>query len=244
MDNTLYVSLSRQMTLQHELDVISNNVANVNTTGFKAESLTVQDDPQALPAPDSGPRVVNFVLDTGVVRDFSQGALKQTGRPLNLAIDGEGFFRVSTPQGERYTRDGSFTMDAQGRIVTAAGDPVQGDGGDITLDPTRGEPTIAQDGTVSQAGQIVAHINLVNFTSLSALSKAGDGYYANVSNLQPQTTTSARIRQGMLESSNVEPITQMTRLIEVTRAYENITRMMSNTSDLSTKSIDKLGSLN
>ena len=130
MDNTLYVSLSRQMTLQHELDVIANNVANVNTTGFKAESLTVQDSPQVLPAPDSGPRVVNFVLDSGVVRDFGQGALKQTGGPLNLAIDGEGFFRVSTPQGERYTRDGSFTMDPQGRIVTAAGDPVQGDGGE------------------------------------------------------------------------------------------------------------------
>jgi len=244
MDNTLYVGLSRQMTLQHELDVLANNVANVDTAGFKVESLTVQDDPRSLPAQDSGPRMVNFVLDTGVVRDFGQGALKATAGPLNLAIDGEGFFRVSTAAGERYTRDGRLAMDAQGRIVTASGDPVQGDGGDITLDPTKGEPKIAQDGTVSQNGQIVARISLVGFANLSALSKDGAGYYRNVSNLQPQTSTTARVRQGMLEASNVEPITQMTRLIEVTRAYENISRMIENTSSLSSKSIDKLGSLN
>jgi flagellar basal-body rod protein FlgF len=244
MDNTLYVSLSRQMALQHELDVIANNVANVDTAGFKVESLTMQEQPEALPADGSGPSLVKFVLDSGVVRDFGQGALKETGGPLNLAIDGEGFFRITTAAGERYSRDGRFTMDAQGRIVTASGDPVQGDGGDIVLDPTRGEPKIAQDGTVSQRGQIVARISLVNFANLSALSKAGNGYYANVSNLQPQAAAAARIRQGMLESSNVEPITQMTRLIEVTRAYENISKMIQNTADLSSKSIDKLGRLN
>jgi len=244
MDNTLYVSLSRQMALQHELDVIANNVANVDTAGFKVESLTMQEQPEALPADGSGPSLVKFVLDSGVVRDFGQGALKETGGPLNLAIDGEGFFRITTAAGERYSRDGRFTMDAQGRIVTASGDPVQGDGGDIVLDPTRGEPKIAQDGTVSQRGQIVARISLVNFANLSALSKAGNGYYANVSNLQPQAASAARIRQGMLESSNVEPITQMTRLIEVTRAYENISKMIQNTADLSSKSIDKLGRLN
>src|SRR3954471_20344852 len=117
MDNTLYVGLSRQRTLQHELDVISNNVANVDTAGFKVESLMVQPDPHNLPARDAGPRLVNFVLDSGVARDFGQGALKQTGAPLNLAVDGQGFFRIQTAAGERYTRDGRFGLDGQGRIV-------------------------------------------------------------------------------------------------------------------------------
>ena len=237
----MYVGLSRQETLQRELDVVANNVANVDTAGFKVESLMMQDDPQHLPAAGDGPSTVNFTIDTGVARDFGQGALKQTGSPLNVAIQGEGFFRVSTPSGERYTRDGRFGMDAQGRLVTASGEAVQGDGGDITLDPQKGQPMIATDGTVSQQGQAVGRVSVVTFPSLSALSKAGDGLYRNVSNLQPQPADAARVRQGMLESSNVEPITQITRLIEIARAYDSVSQMVSQTADLSTQAVNRLG---
>ncbi len=115
MDNTMYVGLSRQLTLQRELDVVANNVANVDTAGFKVESLMVQTDAEALPGGDGSPPIVNFVLDQGVARNFSQGALKQTGAPLDVAIQGDGFFKVSAPGGERYTRDGRFSLDAQGR---------------------------------------------------------------------------------------------------------------------------------
>ena len=241
MDNVMYVGLSRQQTLQRELDVVANNVANVDTAGFKVESLMVQTDPQRLPAAGDGPPTVNFTLDAGVARDFSQGALKETGSPLNVAIQGEGFFRVATPAGERYTRDGRFGMDAQGQLVTASGETVQGDGGLITMDPQKGPPKIASDGTVSQQGQTVGKLAVVTFSSLAALAKSGDGLYRNISNLQPQPTDQARIRQGMLESSNVEPITQITRLIEVTRAYDSVSQMISSTGDLSSQAVNRLG---
>ncbi len=237
----MYVGLSRQMTLQHELDVIANNVANVDTAGFKLESLMVQTSAQTLPSGGAGPSVVDFAYDVGVVRDFNQGSLKRTGATFDLAVEGEGFFKVSTPTGERYTRDGRFSLDGQGRLVTQSGQPVQGDGGDIVIDPTKSAPMIAADGTISQDGQILGRVSVVNFSSLSALSKDGDGLYRNVSNLQPQTNESARILQGMVESSNVDPITQITKLIAVSRAYESIAQMMSNTADLSAQTIDRLG---
>ena len=243
MDNVMYVGLSRQETLQRELGVVANNVANVDTAGFKVESLMIQTDPVTLPSGGEGPPTVYFALDAGVARDFGQGGLKETGAPLNLAIDGDGFFKVTTPAGERYTRDGRFGMDATGRIVTASGQPVQGDGGDIVLDPQKGEPKIATDGTISQQGQLVGKVVVVNFASLSALAKDGDGLYRNVSNVQPQTTDTVKVRQGMLESSNVGAIVQMTRLIEITRAYESMTNMVSQISDLSTQAINRLGKI-
>lgn len=237
----MYVGLSRQEVLQRELAVVANNVANVDTAGFKVESLMVQTDPERLPAGGDAPPVVNFVLDAGVARDFSQGALKRQGGPLSMAIQGEGFFRISTPAGERYTRDGRFALDPQGRLVTAKGQPVQGDGGDITLDPARGEPLVAGDGTVSQAGQVVGRIALATFESLSALAKDGDGLYRNVTNLPPTAATNAKILQNMEEASNVSPVIQITRLIEITRAYESISRMMESAGDLSSQTIERLG---
>ncbi len=245
MDNAMYVGLSRQQALEHQLDVIANNVANVDTAGFKVESLIIETDPVALPANgNTAGSTVNFALDAGITRDFGQGALKEGGGPFALAIQGAGFFQVSTPQGTRYTRDGRFTLDSQGRMVTMSGQPLQGDGGDITVDPAKGEIKVAQDGTVSQGGQTIGKIGLVTFSSLTALSKAGDGLYSNVSNLQPQPVTNSRVLQNMTEASNVEPITQITKLIEVSRAYERVSQMLQTTGALSTNSIDTLGRLN
>ena len=245
MDNVMYVGLSRQMTLQRELDVIANNVANVDTSGFKVESLMVQTDPHQLAAGGGqGPATVNFSLDAGVARDFSQGSLKQNGDPLSMAIEGEGFFKVTTPAGERYTRDGRFSLDDQGRLVTEAGQPVSGEGGDITVDPQKGAIKVAPDGTISQGNQTVGKIAVVNFASLSGLSKDGAGLYRNDGNVQPQAAPTAKVRQGMIEGSNVEPITQISKMIEVSRAYENIANMMDQTSQLSRSTIDRLGRLN
>jgi flagellar basal-body rod protein FlgF len=243
MDNTMYVGLSRQMLLQRELDVIANNVANVDTAGFKVESLMVQTDPERLPSGGVAPPIVNFALDGGVARDFSQGGLKQTGSPLDVAIQGEGFFRVSTPAGERYSRDGRLSMDSQGRLVNQSGHPIQGDSGDITVDPAKGLVKIAADGTISQGTAIVGKLQVVNFASLAGLSKDGDGLYRNDSNLQPQATTAAQLRQGMVEGSNVDAIGQITRLIEVQRAYEATSQMVVQTNDLSKSTVDRLGRL-
>ena len=244
MDNVMYVGLSRQSVLQRQLDVIANDVANVDTAGFKVESLIVQTDPQKLPSSGDGPSTVNFVLDAGVARNFGQGALKPTGAPLDMALEGEGFFKVTTPQGERYTRDGRFSMDANGRLVSQSGQPVQGDGGDITVDPVKGPIKVASDGTISQGNQQVGKFAVVNFASLSGLAKDGDGLYRNVANIQPTASTTVKVVQGMVEASNVDPISQISRLIAVSRAYESISNMTSQIGDLSSRTIDRLGRMN
>jgi flagellar basal-body rod protein FlgF len=242
MDTTTYVALSRQLVLQRQLDVTANNLANMDTPGFKLESLMVQTDPENLPTPkgSGGPAVVNFVLDGGVARDFSAGPVKITDAPLDLAIKGQGFFTINTPAGPRYTRDGRFDLDANGQIVTKSGLPVLGEGGPVIIDPKLGQIHIAADGTISQKDQVVGKISLVSFASLSGLSKQGDGLYDNVSNTATQAST-ATMLQGAVESSNVEPMTQMTQLIKVNNAYAMVSQMLVNVSDLSRSAVDRLG---
>ena len=245
MDNTIYVSLSRQVLLEHELDIAANNLANADTTGFKFDELIVQADPVPVPpAPGAPPpSPVDFVGTIGVARDYSQGPLTQTGAPLDVAIDGKGFFQVTTASGPMFTRDGRFKLDPTGKLVTQDGDAVQGAGGDIVLDPKKGPVSIADNGVISQNGQNVGKLQVVTFDSLSALSKAGGNLYSNDSNLTPQPATGASLRQGMLEGSNVQPITQITRLIEISRAYDAVSALMNDTGSLSTTAIQRLGAI-
>jgi flagellar basal-body rod protein FlgF len=243
MDTTMYVALSRQVVLQREMDVTANNIANVDTAGFKVESLMVADEPRTLPMGKTR-TTVNFAYDTGLARDFSQGSMKSTGSPFDLAIEGQGMFQVSTASGTRFTRDGRFGMDEQGRLTNASGHPVlDSGGGEITLDPTKGAPSVAGDGTISQAGQNLGKIGLVRFASLSALSKDGEGLYRNDANLQPEADTTGRIKQGMVEGSNVQAVAQITKLIKVSRAYEQLSKLMSTTAELSSRSVERLGRL-
>ena len=241
MDNTIYVGLSSQIILQRELDIAANNLANADTAGFKFEDLLTTADP-ASPATTQGVTgPVTFVTTDGVARDYSQGALSQTGGPLDVAIDGKGFFQVSTASGPRYTRDGRFKLDATGKLVTENDDAVQGDGGDIVLDPTKGPVTISPTGVISQGGQKVAQLSAVTFDDLSALSKEGRNLLRNDSNLAPHPASGVTLRQGMLENSNVNTITQITHLLEVTRTYESMAKMMSDASDLSRQSVSRMG---
>jgi flagellar basal-body rod protein FlgF len=241
MDNAIYVGLSRQMILERELDITANNLSNINTVGFKFESMISNDDPVTMPTLGQLPTAVNFVAGVGVARDFTQGSLTQTGAAFDVAIDGRGFFQINTPSGPRYTRDGRFRTDASGTLVDQDGDPVDGN---IVLDPKKGQVTISPNGVVSQAGQQVGKIAVYNFDSLAALSKDGANLYRNDSNLTPTAAPNAQVRQGFLEQSNVEPIRQITRLIEISRAYDAIASMMSTTADLSNASIQRLGAIN
>ncbi len=244
MDNTVYVALSRQMTLRREFDLIANNVANVDTTGFKAEALMLATKTERPPggAFTGSGRPISFVLDNGVARDFGQGPIKPTGAPFDVAITGDGFFQITTADGDRYTRDGRFAMNAEGKLVTQTGDLVAGEGGgDITLDPRLGSPQIAGDGTVSQGGQAVGRIAVMRFTNRGELSKTGEGLYENTSNQQPQQANDAKLSQGMLEGSNVQSIAQITRLIEVSRAYEQTAKLMDQMGDTNSQAVQRLG---
>ena len=246
MDNANYVALSRQITLQRELDISANNLANMNTTGFKFEQLLVNaqfgapayDDPIRTPA--------NFAYDSGVGRNFTQGALNQTGSPLDLAIDGDGaFFEVQTPTGIAYTRDGSFTLDASGTLMNQNGYPVMGDGGPITLDPKKGQPVISADGIVSQdyqgQSERAGRISVVRIANMSDLSKQGDGLYSLTSNATAEPAADARVRQGFLEASNVNPMVEITKLVQINRAYTQLANMIDQTNQLSRTAVERLG---
>jgi len=248
MDNAVYVGLSRQMQLRRELDIIANNIANSDTAGFKVEDVLNRTEAKAAPRTRQS-EAIAFVLDDGVARDFTQGALNQTSSPFDLAIEGEGFFQLATPAGERFTRDGRFTLDVEGRLTTQGGAAVLDAGGaEIVLNLANGPIAIAPDGTISQGlgvGQVqVGQVGVYRFDDRAALRKDGDNLFRNVSNLGPELAPDARVRQGMVEASNVKTIEQVTRMIEVTRAYESISKLMADTADLSRRSIERMGKVN
>lgn len=248
MNNALYVGLSRQMTLKREMDVIANNIANSDTTGFKVESLMLREDvQQPTLKPGSGPtEKISFVHDAGVSIDYTQGALKQTGGTFDLGLRGDGFFQVQTANGNRLTRDGRFTLNAQSQLVDMAGNLVLGSGGQpIRIDPTKTPPSIAHDGTISQDGVIAGKVGVFKVADRSQLDKTEGGMFDPTTNgLTPTVDTSTTIQQGMIENSNVDAIQQMTRMISVSRAYEQVSNMMDQTSSTSDESIQRLGKVN
>jgi flagellar basal-body rod protein FlgF len=242
MDNALYVGLSRQILLRREMDIVANNIANLDTNGFKVESLMHKTQPQEPAFTLGGPRPVKFVAADGVARDFCQGSLTKTDAPLDMAIEGKGFFQVQSPNGPRFTRDGRFTLDPNGRLVTQAGLAVLDDGGgEIVVDPEKGELQIGPDGSMSQGDERVGKVGMFAFANPGALEKSGDNLYRNVSNLIPQPAADARLRQGMLEASNVKPVLEITRMVEVSRAYEQTAKMMDSEADLSRRAVERLG---
>ena len=248
MNNALYVGLSRQMTLKREMDVISNNIANSDTVGFKVESLMLREDVrQPSLKPSSGsmpPEKISFVHDAGVSLDYTQGALKQTGAVFDLGLRGDGFFQVQTPNGNRLTRDGRFAMNAQGQLVDMAGNAVLSVGGQpIRIDPTKTPPTIAQDGTISQDGIVAGKVGAFKVADRTQLGKETSGMFDPVGQT-PTADPTTTVQQGMLENSNVDAIQQMTRMISVSRAYEQVSNMMNQTSDNSDQSIQRLGRVN
>ena len=242
MDNALFVGLSRQMVLRKEMDIIANNIANMDTAGFKVESMMQKTDPKEPAVTLGGPRPVKFVSPDGVARDFGQGALSKTGATLDMAIEGKGFFQVQTPEGPRFTRDGRFTLDQNGRLVTQAGQAVLDDGGsEILIDPEQGEVAVGVDGSITQNGERAGKVGMYQFANAAVLEKAGENLFRNGSNLQPQPAVDARLRQGHLESSNVKPVLEITRMVEVSRAYERTSKMIDSNFDLSRRAVERLG---
>ena len=248
MENTLLVGLSRQMTLERQMDVVANNVANVNTNGFKADKSLFQEYLKSGAHEDNfvgRDRAVSYVLDNGTFKDFTAGATEQTKNPLDVAINGNGFLVVQTPAGERYTRDGGMQINSQGQLVTAAGNPVLGSSGPIVFQPTDHDVSIAADGNitvlegVSRTDSVRGKLRLVSFAQAQNLLKEGNNLYsAGAAAAQPDIAS--RINQGFIEKSNVNSVSEMSRMIEVTRAYTQMATLLQQQSDLHKSAIEKL----
>jgi flagellar basal-body rod protein FlgF len=243
MDNALLVSLSQQLAAYRSMDVIANNLANLSTPAFKRETVKFEELVQQLrPSEDqSGPQTLSFVQDTGVVRDLSEGRLERTDAPYDLAINGNGYFVVQTAAGERYTRNGHLTLNGDGQLITDSGDPILGDGGPIAVTVDDGDIHIAADGTISGKQGEMGKFRVVDFADERALQKEGDSLYSTAQS--PTTVANAKIMQGTLETSNVEPVIEISRMIDIMRAYQATTSLAQSQDDLKRQAITKLGSI-
>jgi flagellar basal-body rod protein FlgF len=249
MENTLLVGLSRQMTLERQMDVVANNVANVNTSGYKADRQLFQEFLNSGAHEDNflgRDRRVSYVQDRATFHDFSQGPTEETKNPLDVAIDGGGFLVVQTPAGERYTRDGGLQINNQGQLVTAGGNPVLGNSGPIVFQPTDKQVSIAADGDVTvlegtnRIDSVRGKLRLVSFAQAQRLVKEGSNLYSAGTGAAAQPDTASRLRQGFIEKSNVNSVVEMSRMIEVTRTYTQISTLLQQQSDLQKSSLEKL----
>jgi flagellar basal-body rod protein FlgF len=242
VENALLVSLSRQMALARELDVIANNVANVGTNGFKARSARFAEYISPTAKADTFPtmdRRLSYVIDKGTPIDLSGGMIERTGNPLDVALQGDNYLVVQTAQGERYTRAGSLEINGRGQLVTQAGQPVLGDGGPIVFGSTESNARIATDGTVSSDQGQRGKLRIVRFDNPRALASDGANLFSSTAAAQP-AGPQARLETGAIERSNVKAVVEMTRLVEVQRAYQTLSAMMGKTDELRAKAISRL----
>ena len=245
MENAFLVGLSQQMASNRAMEVIANNLSNLGTPAFKREEVQFEQyvvPVQATEAEGGGKVNVSFVLDRGVIRDLSKGRVEQTGSLLDLAIDGPGYFVLQTPQGERYTRNGHFRFDEQGQVVSDDGYALQSDGGAITLQPQEGDLRVGGDGSLSSDLQVLGKLRIVNFANERALKKTGNSLY-DAAGQAPDTIASPRVRQGMIEKSNVEPVLEIARMIDVMRAYQASADLTKSGEDLLQQAIQKIGAV-
>jgi flagellar basal-body rod protein FlgF len=221
MENGLLVALSSQGVLRRTLDVVANNLANIDTAGFKAERMMVIEDPVTSRRPTiDGTRRTTFVRDLASVRDPSDGRLDETGNPLDLALRGDGYFVLTTSEGERYTRNGHFRLDTAGNLVSEDGHAVQGQGGQaLTLTADDATIGLSRDGTLSSERGLIGKLRVVRFADPTALEPTADGLAAATGQTAEELAAPEMV-QGMIEKSNVEPILEIERMIRVQRAYD------------------------
>ena len=216
------------------LRVTSQNIANVQTPGYRREVSVLEFESMAR-------QVAPLDLVSPTVRvtnDFRTGSLQQTDGPWNVALQGEGYFVLSTPSGEQVTRRGDFTLDANGKLVSHDGFPALGDGGEIT--PPSGVPTIDADGTIHVNGQVVDRLRRVS-ADPSALVSSGDGNFAPTSSSNLTEGAPNTVRQGFVETSNVTPTEELLRLMETMRHFEMTQHFVRGANDLLDNAITTLG---
>lgn len=242
MDTAGYIVLSRQAALFRQMDIIANNIANANTNGYRSESVLFSEF-----LAGEKENQTSFTSDVAVSRNLEGGPLRHTGRSLDAAIDGTGYFVVDTPLGERYTRVGSFSLDAEGNVVTPQGYALQGAGGPITFDPADQEIIIREDGTLSAINaqgqqEDRGTLRIVKFENERMLKKYPNGLYGGDS-LTPENALVKEdfiVAQGMVEGSNVNATGELTRMIKVSRSVGSTSNFMRDLHELQRRAVNTI----
>jgi flagellar basal-body rod protein FlgG len=241
----MYLAAAGALVQQLRLEVLANNVANINTSGFKGEQAVFQipeeNADQVIETPLEGVHSLSpYAPPFGTVTDFSQGALQRTGNPLDLALNGKGFFSIQTPSGVQYTRQGSFTIDAEGVLVTQDGYPVMGEGGTLSLE--EGTVDIDEEGVISVDDGEVGRLQIIEFFDPQVLQKTENGRFVPVGDgpagRRPETVL---VSQGFLEASNVNPVRAMTEMIETSRMFEAYQKVINTADEATAQSINEVG---
>jgi flagellar basal-body rod protein FlgF len=234
----LYVSLSSQVALERRLTTIADNVANAGTVGFRATGVKFEDLVTGM-----GKGSMSFVSTGETYLSTKSGGMKETGNPLDMAIKGDAWFGIQTPQGMVMTRDGRFTIQPDGMLVSIEGYPVVDAGGaELLLDPQAGPPVVASDGTIRQNGNLVGGVGLFQFTPGVDFVRYGNSGVVPPTQPQPiLDDPDVGIMQGFVENSNVDPVLEMTRLIQVQRAFENMAALTRNSESSLNEAIKALG---
>ena len=249
MSGSIYMAASGAYYCEQKLDILSNNLANINSTGFKEEKpyFRVTEPP---------PEVAESLLENNISAEdptaplwqvlesqtvFTQGGLRATGSTLDLALDGKGFFCIQTPEGVRYTRNGSFTRNDEGELTTHDGLPVLGDSGNIQIDGG-GRISVDETGNVSVGGVAVGQLRIVAFDQPNQLQRLADGLFAPPElGAQESEPDNVKVHQGYLEQSNVEAVRTMTEIIDVLRSYESYQKVIQQIDETEAKAINDVG---
>ena len=244
IENAQLISLSRQIALQRQMDVVANNMANINTTGFKAENILFEEYVMPVARDRDFPALdqpLSYVQDWATIHDLSGGALVQTGGEFDVALNGDGFFAVQTPGGERWTRAGAFQLSANGTLVDINGNPVLGEGGPIQFGPEENGILIAADGSISSSAGPKGKLRIVEFDNPQELTREGNNLFAGGA---PALAVNTTAMQGFTERSNVSGVAEMAEMIRVTRAYESIANLTQKQDELRRSAIQRLGDAN
>jgi flagellar basal-body rod protein FlgG len=260
MSGAIYTATSGALAYQMRLDVLSNNLSNMGTVGFKEDrtvfraylpasqdpisenlqTTLMSEEPTTLESYQISNSLVAF---EGTTTDFSPGQLKQTGNAFDLAIDGNGFFCIQTPGGVQYTRKGNFTLNHEGVLANQEGLPVLGNGGKIEFIDGK-DFIVDKEGNISIDGEEIDTLKIVNFTAPHSLEKVGNTLFAPTGpGIIEEKAEGFGINQGFIELSNVNAIRVMLEMIEVLRGYESYKKVIQSVDDVTSKAINEVGQL-
>ena len=250
MSGAIYMAASGAITQQMRLEVLSNNLANVNTVGFKEDRaiFRIPETPESKKnsnqelSEDKKKITLSSLQQFGTLTDFSQGKLKITSNSMDLALEGRGFFCIQTPGGVQYTRNGNFTLNSNGNLVTQEGYAVLGDSGEITINSDNF--TVDLEGKISVDGSDIGFLKIVDFPSPYNLKKTGNTSFIPAdSDIKEIKAEGVKVNQGANEMSNISAIKLMTEMIEVQRAFESYQKVIQSIDTVTSQAVNEVGKL-